>query len=1400
LSDEQPTPSSQTYPDPCIVVGVGRYGLQVLERLAEDWNWLQASSPGPTIGNLRLLHVGKGKKSTQDSWRRLEAATIQIARFIGDGDRPSLALDFAILRCLGLVRYHDGLYEVAVPQDAGLVQKYEEGEEAGEGHDGRLFRRRYFRWLKLAEDPLSSAEVLANRTQDVPTFDLFVSPLLQRVREGHSPDTILTLISRCRSMQASKDPSPWHWTKELFGEETSEVCSAAPFGGRHIRFSAQDWQEKGWLRAADVENWNPPSNQPNDDGALVTAKPPLEGYASPPLEWWAEARGSAGSGEKELHLNVPRPFLPDTKGLMSPLNDDAPGGHPLLRVDWESAGWAQDSESAFLFEIVDVSPFRLGLFDHHCHYGRAEYPITEDSRKIQHLEARIKKFGDELKRGLVRLWLDMQWRYSPSSGADAGGTLEREGAAACVRQSLEFLGQLVVRDLVADLDSGIDLPTSRTQTKADKFLEGAPLTESPSEFIREQVIARESPDDSAERALERRLSALGLGSVEASEDFDHRLFHQVLFEAGDLPNDPWSGGAGRELDSARGPTGGLRHLRQCVNREVRHLFNMDHLIRCRQRAIRRAPRLTVFMIADMGEPFSRAALRVATREVHAELQRSFGPIFETFREGFDRALNIVPILSMPHPADALHAGSPVESRVEEATIIESVHALRRWIEAIPLGTSCISQIFVNARVTDSAFVNVRDSVRQTVDFISLLVRNDISRDRWLRDVSTGGPGRDLFSSFTCYQIQFPAHRAREYMASRLALDSIHQLQESQRDGIDPDPVSVGELKDDDARLGSALAKSQKALDDLLAGEAETIANKVNAEASGVTLQTDGPALSERFDAARGEAMKADIRTVWQRLSSASGQMDGHVRNLRKDLAPAVVNARGQIAKHSDELIVKYAGEGGVRRSQVAIDNRRLEAKQELVAAEETRRRSATRCEHHAVPAMDAIDSPRESVVELAREKPSFVPMLRVGLAIWAVIGLSLGAPLVYQIYAAVGLEQAWPWLEWTLTALAPVIGAALFTLPVWWLLRRVMRRHVESIVDGITSLSDAARGIVEAGREGGTVKSGGAKSIWSFFASRLSLAGDLARRTFVQNLFVQYETDAKLADRIMRSLKAQYRLVQRRMEDLGVRSALGADAGVDHDDVTELFMRRNRVKTDSFIQPESLRRHYKERTRHAAKAQSVKHFVEVAGGLSAWRQRACFSDTETVLSHGREQFRDVTESALCDNAVHEAEALESLRSFVARYYANVGFGAKFIGYEGLDPDGISVPAHAALLAGTGFARRFEQMKRDDAANEGSDLTLSMDVLESKPLLPNTAFMLCLAQDVRARSFQNLSRFESALERADMAITQVFPLATELEPGASLPPVSSYGIPDSLRAPSFDGGSEEELSSDEEPTA
>ena len=124
-------------------------------------------------------------------------------------------------------------------------------------------------------------------------------------------------------------------------------------------------------------------------------------------------------------------------------------------------------------------------------------------------------------------------------------------------------------------------------------------------------------------------------------------------------------------------------------------------------------------------------MRSLLREIHAELLRAYGPIFENFREGFDRSLCVIPILWMPHPADAFGGLHPMENRCEEAAIIESIQGIRRWVETVPRGTRCIPQVIINSRVTDNAVLSRREAVRQTRDFMNFQIRNDLSREAWL---------------------------------------------------------------------------------------------------------------------------------------------------------------------------------------------------------------------------------------------------------------------------------------------------------------------------------------------------------------------------------------------------------------------------------------------------------------------------------------------------------------------------------------------------------------------------------------------------------------------------------------------------------------------------------------------
>jgi hypothetical protein len=316
-----------------------------------------------------------------------------------------------------------------------------------------------------------------------------------------------------------------------------------------------------------------------------------------------------------------------------------------------------------------------------------------------------------------------------------------------------------------------------------------------------------------ERPLLERLADLGLhfGRDELGQ---HPLFRELSIHPRDLDDD------------AR-----LTDLRRAINEETRHLVSFDHLKTYRQRPTRQPPRLTVYVVGEAREPFARQALRPILRALHQELLRAYGPIFDTTREGFDRALSIVPIIWTPHPADAFGGEHPEANRIEEASILEAVHDLRRWAEALPTSRRCIPQIFINSRVTDAAVLGIEDAISQTRDFLSFQIRNDLGKDAWLREAAVGHRSDDLFSTFTCVQIDFPAERAREYMANRLSRDALARLRQPGRDedqdldeealtSLSPPPEDL--LEPPQRRLKKKTATTAKnlsaAVDDRLAGD------------------------------------------------------------------------------------------------------------------------------------------------------------------------------------------------------------------------------------------------------------------------------------------------------------------------------------------------------------------------------------------------------------------------------------------------------------------------------------------------------------------------------------------------------------------------------------------------------
>jgi hypothetical protein len=200
---------------------------------------------------------------------------------------------------------------------------------------------------------------------------------------------------------------------------------------------------------------------------------------------------------------------------------------------------------------------------------------------------------------------------------------------------------------------------------------------------------------------------------------------------------------------------------------------------------------------------------------------------------------------------------------------------------------------------------------------------------------------------------------------------------------------------------------------------------------------------------------------------------------------------------------------------------------------------------------------------------------------------------------------------------------------------------------------------------------------------------------------------------------------------------------------------------DRLIGPDSLEELFRDRTGgEEGLAEVAPLLIEAGGGFGDWRRSACLSDRERILAFCRARFDSVVSTPVGEQALFAGEAGERLCRFVSRVYPNMGFGAKFVGYEGLDPDGIAIPACASLVLAPGLAPVFEAARRSQGA---PPTTETLQVIEAG-VRPNAAYMLSLVQGIRAHSVRNLRRFESFHDRVHMPDDRTFPLAQEEEHG------------------------------------
>jgi hypothetical protein len=1242
--------------------------------------------------------VRAGGEESERRWCEHERGVVSVARYLGEGDLPSLALDLVMLRTLGLVRYRDGSYQVATPRDAGVVET--EGETRR-----RLRRRRYFEWIRLSPDPIVAAERLRYLLQRLKDLDVFVTPLLNRVKQGHSPRALLACIGRCRALQEGRDPTPWEWLQRLRGPGAEE--------------------RDGYLRVdglVEERVRREVARETETHLAGVPVPPPLPSWPS-----WLEAPWEA----PPLEVFVPAPLRPRESDLPAPLD---PGS--LLERDWETTGWASEADDhrSVKFDLLPTSDFRLGLFDHD---GREIRPAEQESE----LPERLKLLAEHVHRGLVRLWVDLQReRIAEGDVHVMVQARQRDDLSDALQQSLEILGELVVRPLTSQDNDEAEPPI---QPAPDRQLSDAerelPLV--PSRLLSSLVVEEAAVDESAPALLARRLARLGLGGPDRTQ-------RQPEYLLADAPLDATP--SGEEEDR-------LQPLRHALNRQVRQLFDFNLLTRYRTQPTRRPPRLTVFVVGDLSEPFTRETFRPVLREVHAELLRAFSPIFETYREGFDRCLCVTPILWTPHPADPFPGEDLVLNRCEEAAIIDAIHGIRR----------CIPQIFVNSRVTDTAALSLADTVRQTRDFLSFQVRSDLSQDLWLRQTSAGAVGNDLFSSFSCYETDFPALRCREYLANRLARECLAEIKEGPEVRIErPEPFEPPPVD----RL---VAPAREELGRLTRGAAEAMAQRVRDRGMPDEATTAREILA-RFDEGFERSLYRKIQERWSELTGRQGRIDDLVDELRLEASRLLSRVLDRVRRHSDSLIEDYAGTGGLKAAQAGFSLLRSATRDVFQREEELRRASEALSLRHQIPDLSPVRQAREEIGKAAVRKPDRDP-LRAGLVLWGLLCPVLGASLAHAVAYFFELHRHPGLFELLLGPGGAVVGGAALFAPAWLLARWHLRRRLEEVRHAIERMAESVSRLLWG--NGLPPERETQPSVRAFLESRLELTGAVTTRGFALRVLDRAAGDARLAYRLTRGVDIQLQVLARRGEDLGVRSRM-SDGGERLEDLSRLFDSRVVLGiggdlSGHLIDPEDLRSYYEHRVGYREDLpEFVRELIERAGGFSGWRERACLADSERILGTCRGPFEALVSEPVSEQHFFAGKAGQRLVEFVNRCYSNLGFGAGFKGYEGLDPDNVLILADSSLVVHSGLAGVFQKSRQWLRQEMPTTETLHV---RTAGIRPNAAYMMSLVQGIRVHSMRNLKRFESFHNRVALPEDRIFPLSHEQQGlGAPINPLTGYG--------------------------
>ena len=1334
-------PTTQAYPAPTIVVGIGRFGLASLEELGASWRALADGGADATLANLRLLHVkaevpGRANQIDADAdpaWRRSEAKWAEIAEFIGTDDAPALAVDFVLLRTLGLVRYRNGSYEVAVPRDHGFLEAAHQQTDDRPGVQQPAAasattatterpparRIRTFEWRELHPDPLVACDTLRLKLQR--EFDLaeFVSPLLKRIKRGHSPEIVLHLVTRYARLADGLDMSPWPWQPDrLQGSRLKELRSQRPVVDllspeeRRALETRFDGFQVLPLRGQPAHRVQLLRSFRRDAEALSTPLDPIELLLQP----W-ETPGWTTKGDTNS-VSSPYWVLGREESYFS-AESDAQGDDAVNEVHRRHAVGDDEipSRNVFSFvdddgERVDYLPFLLGLYDDDQRgFVSAAADTAVADEVAGRIEGQLKTLAVRLLRGLYGLFLDMRLGKLVEPEVPVHEDQSLRDADVATEQSIDILAEFLIRPwdkLKSKYMAQSTVPPPPTP-------EAFSLGSSPSRTLTDAVVPADIRAEASLGPLERRLRSLG--ADDGTKRAVKRLFTSVALAPDDLAG------------ASSGDRGGMLALRRSLAHQAADLLAAHRQNQYRQNDEKRPPRMTVFLIGDLGEPFVRATIQHILGTAHAELLRSFGPIFSAYRVGFDRTLSIIPVLWTAHPGGSAEAGArALESATvkphagttaqalrnasrEEGAILDSLFNLRRRIDQMLQGERCVPLLYLSARVTECALLSVRDSIRQTHDFLSLIVRHPLGEDPWLANLVVGPSGRDILSTFVCLEAEFPALSVREYLAARLGRNVARGLVTQGMHA--PMPTAAASL----GVLPMSGESARTAVTDACERRGAQMADEARAPLH-IDDKTPPAAIAAAWGPSLVDSLRGGVARAWRDLTATSAGMDEHSLALRVASAGALTGRVRELEHAHDEIVGRVGSALTARDVELVVEKDATVLGETARDAERSRRAAEARCLSQGIPDSSFVKALAEAVQAAGARKLEYTSVLfATGLV--ALLGFAAGGPIVDGVFAALGLGDSEVGRIARVRA-APFIASALFggvaAAVLVWLLRRSTRR----VVDAIDALAERLNSLV-AGADG---------SMLSFLDARIDMTLALFQRATAAALGEVAQRDRFAAQRMTRSARALEHSLRRRTEELGARPARSDDGtGPVVDDLDALL--RTTVERDPLTTGAEVDEFYRESTRNDPRAEGHRApLVECAGDVSHWRRQASFSRVADVLAHGRRFFHAVVDEPIHTLPVFAAGVARRRREFVQTHRASFGLSTGFIGNEGSDTDGVRVLANGVVLAAAG----------EPAVDPRTPQ-------RSAPIRPSAIYLVSVAQGIAPETASGFVRMQSSHERA-----------------------------------------------------